>query len=84
MFLIPSHAKWESSNIFQYFITSTPLGGGGGHIIFAFSAVRRPDAWFPLIGSKSFYPIFTKFGMGVYWVNSLHVIAFGEDRSIAN
>ena len=22
---------------------------GGGHIIFAFSAVRRPDAWFPLI-----------------------------------
>ena len=26
---------------------STPLGGG--HIIFAFSAVRSPDAWFPLI-----------------------------------
>ena len=24
------------------------------------------------------------FGMGVYWVNSLHGIAFGEDRSIAN
>ena len=22
---------------------------GGGHIIFAFSAVRRPDAWFPPI-----------------------------------
>ena len=30
------------------------------------------------------YPIFTKFGMGVYWVNSLYGIAFGEDRSIAN
>ena len=28
-------------------IMSTPLGGG--HIIFAFSGVRRPDAWFPLI-----------------------------------
>ena len=30
------------------------------------------------------YPIFTKFGMGLYWINSLHGIAFGEDRSIAN
>ena len=30
------------------------------------------------------YPIFTKFGMGVYWVNSFHGIAFGEDSSIAN
>ena len=28
--------------------------------------------------------IFTKFGMGVYWVNSLHGIAFGEDSSIGN
>ena len=33
---------------------------------------------------ESIYPIFTKFGMGVYWVNSLHGIAFGEDSSIAN
>ena len=24
------------------------------------------------------------FGMGVYWINSLHGIAFGEDSSIAN
>ena len=60
---------------------STPLGG---HIIFAFSVVRRPDAWFPLIWRKSVYPIFTKFDMGVYWVNSLQGIAFGEDSSIAN
>ena len=30
------------------------------------------------------YPMFTKFGMGVYWVNSFHGIAFGEDSSIAN
>ena len=60
---------------------STPLGGG--HIIFAFSVVRYPDAWFLLIWRKSIYPIFTKFSMGVYWVNSLYGIAFGEDRSIA-
>ena len=58
---------------------STPLGGG--HIILAFSAVRH--AWFPLISRKSIYPMFTNFGMGVYWVNSLHGIAFGEDISIA-
>ena len=30
------------------------------------------------------YPIFTKFGMGVYWVNSLYGVAFGEDSCIAN
>ena len=53
-------------------------------IIFAFSSVRRLDAWFPLISRKNIYSIFTKFGMGVYGVNSLHGIAFGEDRSIAN
>ena len=60
---------------------STPLGGG--HIIFAFSAVRRPT-WFPDILGNSSYPIFTKFGMQVYWVNSLYGIAFGDDSSIAN
>ena len=59
----------------QPLIMSTPLGGG--HIIFTFSA-------FPVILRKSIYPIFTKFGMGVYWVNSLHGIAFGEDSSVAN
>ena len=56
---------------------STPLGGG--HIIFAFSAVRRPD----ILGNSS-YPIFSKFGMQVYWVNSLYGIAFGDNSSIAN
>ena len=56
---------------------------GGGHIIFAFSGVRRPT-WFPDILGNSSYPIFTKFGMQVYWVNSLYGIAFGGDSSIAN
>ena len=61
----------------------------GGHIIFTFSGVRCPastvrNTWFPVISRKSIYPMFTKFGMGVYWVNSLHGIAFGEDSSIAN
>ena len=49
---------------------------------FPASAVRH--AWFPVFSRKSIYPMFTKFGMGVYWVNSLHGIAFGEDSSIAN
>ena len=47
------------------------------------SAVRRPT-WFPDILGNSSYPIFTKFGMQVYWVNSLYGIAFGDDSSIAN
>ena len=38
-------------------IMSIPLGGG--HIIFAFSGVRR-YIWFPVISRKSMYPIFTK------------------------
>ena len=49
---------------------------------FPASAVRH--TWFPVISRASIYPIFTKFGMGVYWVNSLHGIAFGEDNFIAN
>ena len=74
---LPSNeAKNEKS-----LIMSTPLGGG--HIIFAFSGVRRPT-WFPDILGNSSYPIFTKFGMQVYWVNSLYGIAFGDDSSIAN
>ena len=58
---------------------STPLGGE--HIIFAFSGVRHPSR---LVSGHFKEKMFTKFGMGVYWVNSLHGIAFGEDSSIAN
>ena len=61
-------------------IICPPLGGG--HVIFAFSTVRHPT-WFPDILGTSSYPIFIKFGMQVYWVNSLHGIAFGDDSSIA-
>ena len=39
---------------------------------------------FQLFQDKIIYLIITKFGMGVYWVNSLHGIAFGEGSSIAN
>ena len=46
-------------------------------------ASRRPT-WFPDILGNCSYPIFTKFGMQVYWVNSLYGIAFGDDSSIAN
>ena len=67
-------------NIYTCYVHPT---GGGGHIIFAFSAIRRPT-WFPDILGNSSYPIFTKFGMQVYWVNSLYGIAFGDDSSIAN
>ena len=52
-------------------------------LLFPVSAVRR-HTWFPVISRKSIYPIFTNVGMGVYWVNSLHGIAFGEDSYIAN
>ena len=62
----------KPKSAYNSLIMSTPVGGG--HIIFAFSGVQ----------TLGIYPIFTKFGMGVYWVNSLHGIAFGEDRSIAN
>ena len=47
------------------------------------SGIRRPT-WFPDILGNSSYPIFTKFGMQVYWVNSLYGIAFGDDSSVAN
>ena len=52
-------------------------------LLFPVSAVRH-HTWFPVISRKGMYPIFTKFGMGVYWVNSFDGIAFGEDSSIAN
>ena len=52
-------------------------------LLFPASGVRRPT-WFSDILGNSSYPIFTKFGMQVYWVNSLYGIAFGDDCSIAN
>ena len=52
-------------------------------LLFPPSSVQRPT-WFPDILGNSSYPIFTKFGMQVYWVNSLYGIAFGDDSSIAN
>ena len=72
-----------SSTVIPHFLNYVhPLGGG--HIIFAFSAVVRRPTWFPDILGNSSYPIFTKFGMQVYWINSLYGIAFGYDSSIAN
>ena len=62
---------------------------GGGHIIFAFSGVRHPPSVVTL-GFRSFQgKVFilslpNVVYMGVYWVNSLHGIAFGEDSSIAS
>ena len=64
-------------------IMSTPLGVDILFLVFPVSGVRRPT-WFPDILGNSSYPIFTKFGMPVYWVNSLYGIAFGDDSSIAN
>ena len=52
-------------------------------LLFPVSGVRSPT-WFPDILGNSCYPIFTKFGMQVYWVNSLYGIAFGDDSCIAN
>ena len=53
------------------------------YLLFPPSTVWCPT-WFPDILGNSSYPIFTKFGMQVYWVNSLYGIAFGDDSSIAN
>ena len=42
-------------------------------LLFPPSSVRRPT-WFPDILGTNSYPIFTKFGMRVYWVNILYGI----------
>ena len=62
---------------FSYYVHPT----GGWTYYFCF--FRRPT-WFPDILGNNSYPIFTKFVMQVYWVNSLYGIAFGDDSSIAN
>ena len=64
-------------------IMSTHWGVDILFLLFPASGVRRPT-WFPDILGNSSSPIFTKFGMQVYWVNSLYGIAFGDDSSIAN
>ena len=74
---------WGTSYFYDAIFLLCPPHWGGEHIIFAFSAIRHPT-WFPDILGNSSYPIFTKFGMQVYWVNSLYGIAFGDDSSIAN
>ena len=45
------------------------MSGGWTYLLFPASAVRH--AWFPVISRNSIYPMFTKFGMGVYCVNLL-------------
>ena len=61
---------------------STPLGGG--YIIFAFSGVRLSIT----LGFRSFQgKVFILSLPNLVWLfigNSLHGIAFGEDRSIEN
>ena len=66
----------------DHLIMSAHWGGGGGGWTHYFCFFRRPS-WFPDILGNSSYPIFTKFGMRVYWVNSLYGVAFGDDSSIA-
>ena len=77
------HKSYMARKASLIVIMSTPLGGGQIIFLFPPSGVRRPT-WFPDILGNSSYPIFTKFGMQVYWVNSLYEIAFGDDSSIAN
>ena len=71
------------SKLYVNIIMSTHWGVDILFLLFPPSGVRRPT-WFPDILGNSSYPIFTKFGMQVYWVNSLYGIAFGDDSSIAN
>ena len=65
---------------------SNPLGVD----IFLFflpSVVRNPASvtlCFQSFQGKVFILSLPNFGMGVYWVNSSHGIAFDEDSSIAN
>ena len=50
-------------------------------LFFLASGVHRPVSGNFM---EKYLSIFTKFGMGVYWINSLHGIAFSEDSCIAN
>ena len=64
--------------------TRLPVNARLIFILFLLFPPSGDPTWFPDILGNSSYPIFTKFGMQVYWVNSLYGIAFGDDSSIAN
>ena len=87
MQLIPAQTQHKNMLPTQFLMTdrimSTHWGVDILFLLFPPSGVRRPT-WFPDILGNSSYPIFTKFGMQVYWVNSLYGIAFGDDSCIAN
>ena len=74
---------WQNVMVHKHLLCPPHWGVDILFLLFPPSAVRRPT-WFPDILGNSSYPIFTKFGMQVYWVNSLYGIAFGDDSSIAN
>ena len=74
-----TNAPCQEHNLFGRASSVHPTGGWTYYFCF----FRRPT-WFPDILGNSCYPIFTKFGMQVYWVNSLYGIAFGDNTSIAN
>ena len=78
---------WESSDVFRFDLGPlSRLNDGSLALVsclfggYKFASVLRCIG---LVSRKSIYPIFSKFGMGVYWVNSLHAIAFGEESCIA-
>ena len=52
-------------------------------LLFPASGIRHPDAWFRSFEGKVFILSLPNL-VWVYWVNSLHGIAFGEYSSIAN
>ena len=60
----------------------TPLVGG--HIIFAFSGVRRLSCLVSGYFKEKYLSYVYQIWYGYLYVNSLHGIAFGEDSSIAN
>ena len=67
------------------FWTLTQRPQWGGNFIFAFSGIRRPLSHLVSGHFKEKYLSYLyQVWYGVYWVNSLHGIAFGEDSSIAN
>ena len=78
-------AKQTISVSWMYVYLSHYVHPTGGWTYY-FCFFHRPASGVTL-GFRSFQGkvfMFTKFGMGVYWVISLHGITFGEDYSIYN